>query len=297
METQQRKPKMPLALQFIRWAMPKLSALVPFLAKRWAVNLFFTPIKFKTPIKEVEIAKKANLEKITVDGKQIQTYTWGEGDTTILLIHGWAGRGTQFYAFIDSLLEKNCRVIAFDGPSHGLSDGKKTNIIEFDHTLKAILANNPTIDSIISHSFGGAAALYSIAEGLPIKRLALIGTPTIGSEIINEFIKRINGRASIAPYFESYVLQLIGQPFSYYEALNSLKRLQNPLDLLVVHDKNDKEVPFQHAEALVNQYPSTAFFPTEQLGHTRILKNQEVIDRVLKFTLNEKQKLAPVEVY
>jgi hypothetical protein len=50
-----------------------------------------------------------------------------------------------------------------------------------------------------------------------------------------------------------------------------------------VHDENDKEVEIAHADALLNAYPNAHHIRTRKLGHTRILKDDQVIKRCVTF--------------
>ena len=94
-----KKIKTPIALRIVGWLFPKVEKIAPWLAKRWFVRIFFTPVRYKMPYGEVEMAQKANTYKVNYEGKQVQVYEWGEG-RPILFVHGWMGRGTQFRKFV-----------------------------------------------------------------------------------------------------------------------------------------------------------------------------------------------------
>jgi pimeloyl-ACP methyl ester carboxylesterase len=52
---------------------------------------------------------------------------------------------------------------------------------------------------------------------------------------------------------------------------------ERPLDVLLVHDKRDREVPFACAERIAAVVPSARLHATEGNGHTRLLRNSVVI--------------------
>lgn len=54
--------------------------------------------------------------------------------------------------------------------------------------------------------------------------------------------------------------------------------------LLVIHDRDDREVPFAHGERLVDAWREGALHPTTGLGHRRILRDERVIADVVAFT-------------
>ncbi|WP_204269575.1 hypothetical protein, partial [Citrobacter freundii] len=52
---------------------------------------------------------------------------------------------------------------------------------------------------------------------------------------------------------------------------------------LIVHSRDDREIPFADAERLAGAGSATEFAPMERLGHRRILYAPEVIGRVVAF--------------
>jgi predicted alpha/beta-fold hydrolase len=278
-----KKDKTPSLLKFIQWGFPKLEKIAPILAYRYFVKLFFTPFRYKTPEKELEIAAKAELFSFEVSGKRIQGYKWGKGPV-VLFVHGWAGRGTQFRKFIEAFTEKGFQAVAFDGPAHGKSEGKTTNQIEFYEVLRHLyktLPEKPT--AVITHSFGGVATLFSIMHGLPIHRLINIASPTIGDEIIKTYLKAIHGSSKTGDYFKQFVMKSQAKTFDEFTSLYFIQHLPHPLDLVLIHDEEDKEVVIRHSEELIKLYPKAELIRTKGLGHTRILKDDQVIQTCLRF--------------
>ena len=60
----------------------------------------------------LESAERQDLE---LEGKRLVAWSWGEGPT-VLLVHGWEGRGSQMAAFAAPLAEAGFRAVAFDAP-------------------------------------------------------------------------------------------------------------------------------------------------------------------------------------
>jgi predicted alpha/beta hydrolase family esterase len=279
-----KKDNTPFLLKLVRWFFPRLEKFFPPLAHRYFLKIFFTPLKYTTPEKELVAEKFARKFTLEAAGKTIQCYEWGEEkDPYVLLVHGWAGRATQFRRFIKPLMNSGMRVVGFDGPAHGASSGKRTSINEFEETLRKMYQVAGEPQAIIAHSFGGVATLYSAMNGLPIRKLVNIASPTIGDEVIRTYLNAVNGSWSTGEFFKSYVLKTTGKTFDEFSALHFVKHLPRPIDLLLVHDENDKEVAINHAEALLNIYSHAHLLRTRKLGHTRILKDDEVIRRCVTF--------------
>jgi pimeloyl-ACP methyl ester carboxylesterase len=52
---------------------------------------------------------------------------------------------------------------------------------------------------------------------------------------------------------------------------------------LIVHDEDDEEIPFEHGLALARAMPGAQFLPTRGCGHQLVVRNPEVVDRVVRF--------------
>ncbi|MBT1689486.1 alpha/beta hydrolase [Dawidia soli] len=280
-----KKDQTPALLKFVRWAYPRVEKVAPGLAHRYFVRLFFRPVRYPVPEKEKKAESFAQPFTFAAAGKRIQAYTWSPtpvagppaGSPYVLVVHGWSGRATQFRRFIKPLLAKGYSVIGFDGPAHGHSQGTTTHIVEFEETLQKIIALKGIPEAIIAHSFGGGAVLMAAMHGLPVKKLINIASPTIGDEIIQTYLRAIQGSPATGTFFKAYVLRTYGKPFDEFTALHFIRHLPAPLPLMLVHDAGDREVSLAHAEALVRVYPAARLLRTEGLGHTRILKDDEVI--------------------
>jgi hypothetical protein len=198
-------------------------------------------------------------------------------------MHGWAGRATQFRKFIPPLNKEGFQVVGFDGPAHGQSEGTKTNIIEFEEAFRNLYVRVGEPVAILAHSFGGGAVLYAAANGLPVDKLINIASPTIGDEIINTYLRAINGSQSTGEFFKSYMLQKYGRSFDEYTSRHLILKVKQDLELLLVHDEDDKEVGIEHALELSKVYPKAKLYLTKGLGHTRILKDENVIKACVTF--------------
>lgn len=277
-----KKDKTPLLLKIIRWVYPKVEKIAPILAHRYFIKLFFTPFRYPVPDKEKKAETFAETFTIEINGKRVQCYSWGKGDP-VLFVHGWGGRATQFRRFIKPFNAAGFKVVAFDGPAHGKSEGKSTSLLEFEQVLVELCKQIGEPVAIVTHSFGGAATLFSIRNGLRVSRLINIASPTMGDEIINTYLTAIKGSASTANYFKEYVLKTQGKPFDEFTASHFVKHLPRPVELLLIHDENDREVHIKQAEHLIKLYPSAKLIRTNGLGHTRILKDDRVIRDCVTF--------------
>jgi pimeloyl-ACP methyl ester carboxylesterase len=73
---------------------------------------------------------------------------------------------------------------------------------------------------------------------------------------------------------------------SDYSAYRAAENTEIPL--LVVHDKDDPEVPVKAGIHIHQHLINGKLMLTERLGHRKILGNHDVIDNVLQFITNNK---------
>jgi len=143
---------------------PKLSVL-------FSAKLFTTPIKHRTPKREMEMEKKSiqKLIKIPVINKKVMTYEYGKSDKKILLSHGWSGRGTHLFKIADELVKSGYSIVSFDAPAHGKSPGKTTIMSEFIETILEVEKQFGPFEGAVGHSLGGMSLLNATKKGLAIK--------------------------------------------------------------------------------------------------------------------------------
>lgn len=290
-----KKNNVPVLLRVIRNLFPVLERVAPFLSDRLFRMVFYVPLRYRTPEREQEVARQGTEFSLAVADKTIRGRMWGDASRPwVLLVHGWAGRATQFRKFIPVLLEKGFCVIGPDGPAHGQSDGRVTSIPEFHQMFVAVYQKFGEPAGIITHSFGGAAMLYAAMNGLPVKRLVNIASPSIGDEILKTFLRAINGSWKSAERFKKYVIKRTGKTFDEFTALYAVQHLPKPVELLVINDEEDTDVVFRSAEELLKVYPTAVLHRTRGLGHTRILKDEAVIALAVDFILMGRNNVASV---
>ncbi len=281
--------KEPIALKGIKFLFPILEKSLPFLAYNFAYWLFFRPFKYKMPEREKEAYKSAHQFQITLGQKKIQCYSWGEGPV-VLFSHGWSGRATQFYQFIKPYTQQGFKVVGFDGPAHGLSEGNRTNIFEFKEVIFALKERFGKIEAMVNHSFGGMAAFFALQNGLDVKKVVNISSPSNSNVLLREFVNRINGSEKVDDDFHRRIHREFGVYF-YEFSTQLIGPLLPELNLFIVHDEEDREVQVNQAKELKSIMRSAELLVTSGLGHTRILRDDDVVAKTLNF-ISEKESVA-----
>jgi pimeloyl-ACP methyl ester carboxylesterase len=274
----------PMPLRILRTVYPVMEKVIPGIAFNIAFRLFYTPIRYKTPERELPLQESAKKFTTKINGKRTQFYSWGSEQNPLAIVaHGWMGRATQFYKLVDAFLKRNYHVVGFDGPAHGASAGRESNILEFAEAIGFISEKYGNIHCALGHSFGGVTILNAIEQGTPIDNVVLIATPTIASDIIKSFEEKINASPATGERFLKEVDRRYGIAFEYMSASEIIKRIELK-NLLLVHDENDRDVPIAHSRLMKELYPQAHTIFTEGLGHTRILRNDGVVKQILEIS-------------
>lgn len=252
------------------------------LAVRFAARLFTTPINFKTPKRELVMAKSAQRKSLTIKktGKDIHLLSYGYSKKKVLLVHGWAGRSTQLFAFADKLLEKGYMVISFDGPAHGKSSGKTTNLLGFLATIEQIDKEYGPFDAAIGHSFGGISLYNAVSDFLNVKTFVSIGASDKISSIVKQFTENLKLAKSTYPKLQTFFEKKWGVMVDDYASGHVSKKIDIPV--LIIHDTEDGDVPVSNAYNIRQNLQKGSLLITHGLGHTKILRDRNIVNKTVE---------------
>ena len=251
----------------------------------FAAKLFTTPIKHKVPKRELAMdsTSKQQLIPIPAINKSIMVYKYGNSPKKVLLVHGWSGRGTQLFKIADALLKEGYTTISFDAPAHGKSPGNSTIMIEFIASIFELERQFGPFEIAIGHSLGGMAVLNAAKSGLQVQKIAVIGSGDIVQDILDNFVLRLQLKPIISQKLRNYFESKYGEAMDNYSAYKAASTLEIPV--LVIHDKNDLEVPVEAGMHIYQHVKNGDLMLTEGLGHRKILGDALVIKKVIEFCL------------
>src|SRR3970040_2317546 len=89
---------MPVGFWLLRLAIRLLGMVAPGLAARWVYRLWLQPIRFPEPQQEKDWRRTSRPLAVVHRGRTLAVDSWGAG-LTVLMVHGWNGRGAQLGAF------------------------------------------------------------------------------------------------------------------------------------------------------------------------------------------------------
>ena len=266
-------------LWLTRSALAVLSWISTTWAARWAEALFFTPPR---PRKSRAVLP-AGGQRLDVKSRygRVAAWSWGSGPV-VYLVHGWGGRAEQLGAFVVPLVARGLRVIAMDGPGHGESSGRRTSGVEIGRALADVAAQHGPARGVIAHSLGAAAATFAVREGLAVERLAFVGPPADPLTWVARFGRQLGLGAAVMAEMRRHSERRIQARWDDLP-LVPLRGLPNPPALLVVHDRDDREVRSADGAAVAAAWPGARLLETEGLGHRRVLRDPVVVGAVAAF--------------
>jgi len=269
----------------IQWAAKSAEFFSGDLAARLGGLLFTTPIGFPIPEREKYMLKSAQKKRLKVEeiGKEIEILSYGYSKKKVLLVHGWAGRSTQLFAFADKLLEKGYMVISFDGPAHGKSTGKRTMMPEFLSTVKKIDETYGPFEAAVGHSFGGMCLYNATSTFLNLKTFIAVGAGDKVSDIIQNFSRNLSLKKSSALKMQKQLEKKWRLKVDDFASHQVAKKIDIPV--LLVHDTNDGDVPVSCAYNIRQNLKHGSLLITYGLGHTKILRNKEIVNKSVEFII------------
>lgn len=261
--------------------MGPLSKIFPRLSARIALHIFATPTRIPRPQSEM-IWYEASRKYFLSSG--IAAFEWGDSNAPlVMLIHGWNGRGTQIASFAFPLVEKGFRVVALDGPGHGVSPGSQTNpshFAKFIEESQRELAPEGA-HSVIAHSFGGGCSVLAASRTLKVQKLVLIASPAHYEKVVHYYAKSM----SLSKKAENLFTEMVADVAGIHPRELNIGSMGGSLHLpaMIVHDVGDNAVQFVSATAMHESWTGSVLYKTEGLGHRRILKDKNVVEAVVNF--------------
>lgn len=266
-----------------------LQAVSHDLAANYAQRLFFTPIRFSMPEREKHMDKNSKQQLINIPeiNKKVNVYQYGNAPERILLVHGWSGRGTQMVTLADFLLKKGYSVISFDAPAHGKSPGNKTYMEEFISSIVEIDKCFGPFSGIVAHSLGAMSSINALNRGVQSPYLVCIGSGDVIEDIIYDFTNKLELKKEIGRKVHGILNQMLGKSVNKFSASMAIRTLDLPI--LLVHDKDDTDVPLSAVYNIDKNAKNSEVFVTEGLGHRRVLADKSVLEKIGKFIDENKQ--------
>ena len=258
-------------------------------AAAWSERLFLTPRHHRGSEREREFLATGRRVRLPFRGGELAVWSWGDADggrgaPPVVMVHGWGGGAGQYASIAPALVAAGRRVVAFDGPGHGASSGKRCSLPELaDATCRvaewAAGAGSPV--AVVAHSFGAPTTVLATRRGLTLERAAFLAPAAEPMTYFGAFGRMLGLSRST----QDAMLRRIEVRFDIsaddFDVLTMARGMRTPL--LVVHDWADAAVPFAQGERLAATWPDATLITTAGLDHVRVLHWPEVVERVAGF--------------
>jgi pimeloyl-ACP methyl ester carboxylesterase len=245
---------------------------------------FFSPARYEEKSADREIIEWGNNYRIPFDGGELAVTTWGNSGPTVLLMHGWGGARAQMTGFVDPLLFAGYRVVAYDQPAHGESDGRMTNLLEIAPTMELISEQEGPFYAVIAHSFGTLITSYALVKrNFPHpSRLVYFGAFNQLLESLPRFQAIAKLPDEVMDGFRAMLHENFGQ--DVLEAItNESLAPQIHIPALMFHDATDNVTPVEDSRAIARAWKHAQYIETEGLGHRGALQSKFIHERVVQF--------------
>jgi len=153
------------------------------------------------------------MSKITIDNQKVNYREWGNGDTVILMLHGWPADSTHYSDLGPMLGKMGYRVIVPDLPGWGETSApqKAWNVSDYRDWLDKFVKELDLKQFVLfGHSFGGRIAI-KYAINYPYRLSTLILCAAAGIKPDAQTLKRRTLKMTAAVGKKAFSLPLINK--------------------------------------------------------------------------------------
>lgn len=248
---------------------------------------FFTPPRYDLKARDLEILARGNNYRLPYEDGELAVTSWGDSNRpAVLLMHGWGGARAQMTGFVEPLVSAGFRVVAYDQPAHGDSDGTQTTILQIAPTMELARQKEGEFDAIIAHSFGTLVTSYAIAKrGFPPPfRLIYLGAYNRAFDALPRFQAIAKLPDAVMNGFRTLIHERMGSDSSdEVEIANEGLAPQIAVPALLFHDAADDITPIEDSRAIARNWKTAQLIETNGLGHRGALQSAQIHRQIVRF--------------
>jgi pimeloyl-ACP methyl ester carboxylesterase len=264
---------------FIRLPFQLVSRFSPRLAGDIGRRVFFHPARLAYSDAQRKALDGADRANLTVMGRMVAAYGWGEGPV-ILLVHGWAGHAGQMIGLVEPLVARGFRVMAIDMPAHGRSGGGLSSLVHFANAILAARGQYGPIHGVVTHSLGAAGLIRAVLDGFSVERVVMMAPQSQFHDIWQAFRNGMGMNEAVWAEMVAISERWLGVPFAEVHPTFGAPKMTAPA--FVLHGLNDRVTPASEGRRLANLWPG-ARLETLEAGHRSILTDERAIQRAAEF--------------
>jgi pimeloyl-ACP methyl ester carboxylesterase len=268
-----------------------LSAASPTLAGRLAARIWFRIPRPRVGPGALQFLATGESFDLRINGRGVVAgWRWGSAlRPTVIIVHGWGGYGAQFQVVVEAVVRAGHTAVIFDAPSHGASSPgalgpRHATLFEFADVLRELARSTPDLRGIVAHSGGCAAVAWAIASDPALRppRLVFVAPFARALRYMRLFQTTLGLSDRALRRFRTDTQSRFGFRWEDLEVPEIADRVETP-PVLVVHDRDDRETAWQDGADIAARWPRSELVTTSGLGHNRILRDPDVVRRIVGF--------------
>jgi pimeloyl-ACP methyl ester carboxylesterase len=275
----------------LRWTLSAAQAVAPGVVAWLGERLFFTPSRRSLTAEARALLSRGRRFSLLVEGRRVEGWRWGHGPV-VYLVHGWGENSGRLSAFVPPLLDRGFAVVAFDAPGHGESGRGMSSMPEFARALRAVAAVYGSPYAIVAHSLGAAATALATHWGLRPRRLVLLAPPSNPGSYVWPFASSLGLSQEVVRRLRERSERRLRLGWSELDVRRMAPA--GPFPLLVVHDRDDRTVPFAEGAAIADTWDGE-LHETRGLGHSGVLRHPAVVEKVVDFVAENGASVGPAQ--
>ncbi|HMG15396.1 MAG TPA: alpha/beta hydrolase, partial [Saprospiraceae bacterium] len=118
--------------------------------------------------------------------------------------------------------------------------------------------------------------------GFHINKAIMLAQPATTRLALEGMYRLLDLNNSIKPGIENVIKEVSGYTVDNLSVANLSRQFKDTKGLLF-HDENDNLVPLSVAKEVVENWKSSQLYITKGLGHYRLIKSKEVIDKIVEW--------------
>jgi pimeloyl-ACP methyl ester carboxylesterase len=274
-----------------------ISAVAPGLAVHQATRIFFTPQRRPKRIMPPVAGREPEHLEMRVGRDVMHAWRYGIGPA-VVFVHGWGGSAHDWPAAAARVVEAGYSAVLCDFPGHGHATGRQTTLPEMAAALR-VIANEVAftgrgrfepLEAIVAHSFGGAASILAVRDGLLVRSMVLLAPVAHPMAFVDPVIEAIGLAPRLKPAMVEHIRRRAGGDLRRIEVLPALSEVK--ARALVVHDHHDATVPWSDGLAIAQAWGGARLVSTDGLGHRGVLKDEGVLQTATEFLLEGTERTA-----
>jgi alpha-beta hydrolase superfamily lysophospholipase len=283
---------MGFAMRAVRTLLRGGQALGPWVGVPLATRIFLTPLPLKWMQKRKAWDAGWRIERSPFENASITLYRFekeAKSTRAALLVHGWGGHAGQMLPIAKALIAQGIKPIILETPAHGRNAGATTAIPQFARAVEFVIAKlaseGMATHALVGHSAGATACAFAatrVAEAnAPALKLVMIAAPERPQQY-TEWFAQIFGLSEATRVAMQARIEAHHRVQFHQFDFNALAP-KIAASTLVVHDANDPLHASAAARVFAGDVKYGEFLETTGLGHTKILRDRGVGERIAAF--------------